>query len=77
MSIGENEKMLQDMLNIMRTYGSEFSLSLNSNKCGVLICNKPEKGIYDFKLGNQIIKRIREYEYLGLLFKGGIQGKPN
>ena len=56
------------LLNIVRTYGSEFSLSFNSNKHGVLIFNKPEEEIEDFKLGKQITKRIRKYGYPGFLF---------
>ena len=73
--IGENGKMLQDMINIVRTYGSEFSLSFNSNKCGVMICNKPVEGIQDFRLGNQLIKRVKEYKYIGILFEEGGTGK--
>ena len=46
------------MLNIVQTYGSEFSLSFNRNKCGVLICNKPEEEVEDFELGNQIITLV-------------------
>ena len=76
--IGENEKMLQNMLNNVRTYGSEFSLSFNSNKCGVMICNKPEEGIEDFRLGNQIIKRVKEYNYSRVFFfKRRVLGKQN
>ena len=63
------------MLNIVQTYGSEFSLSFNCNKYGVLICIKPEEGIEDFELGNQIITRVKEYKYLGVLFEEGGTGK--
>ena len=65
--IGENEKMFQDMLNTVRAYGSEFSLSFN--------IVKPENGVEDFVLGNQIIKSIKEYKYLGVLFEEGVTGK--
>ena len=76
--IGEKEKMLQDMINIIRTYGSEFSLSFNSNKCGVMICNKPDEEIEDVRLGNQIIKRVKEYNYSrGFFFKRRVLGKQN
>ena len=73
--LAENEEMLQKMLKIVNDYGNEFSLNFNSNKCGIMILNKPEEGREDFRLGNEIISRVRNYTYLGVLFDEGGTGK--
>ena len=57
------------MLNIVNDYGNEFSMSFNNNKCGVMAINKPEGGKEEFKLGNKEIKRVKQYNYLGVLFE--------
>ena len=59
------------MLNIVWTYGSEFSLSINSIECGVLICNIPDEGIEDFIFGNQIAKRVNECKYVWVFLREG------
>ena len=66
--IADEEATLQDMLNVVASFGNEFSLSFNSKKCGVLIVNKPEMGIENFRVGNVAINRVKEYTYLGVVF---------
>ena len=66
--IADEEATLQGMLNVVASFGNEFSLSFNSKKCGVLIVNKPEMGLENFRVGNVAINRVREYTYLGVVF---------
>ena len=73
--IADNEATLQDMLNVVASFGNEFSLSFNSKKCGVLIVNKPELGRENFSIGNVVINRVREYNYLGVVFNEMGTGK--
>ena len=37
-------------------------------KFGVLIVNKPEMRLENFRIGNVAINRVREYTYLGVVF---------
>ena len=67
--IAENEDMLQEMLNIVSDYANEFSMSFSNSKCGVMEINKPEGGREEFILGNKEIKRVKQYNYLGVLFE--------
>ena len=40
--LGDSKEMLQEMINIVRDYGNEFSLSFNNKKCGILAINTPQ-----------------------------------
>ena len=64
----EKEELIQEMLNIDSDYGNEYNISFNNNKCGVMEINKPEGGKEEFKSRNKEKKRVKQYNYLGILF---------
>ena len=50
--LGDSKEMLQEIINIVRDYGNEFSLSFNNTKCGILEINTPQGEEHSFKIGN-------------------------
>ena len=73
--IGDSENALQEIVNITTSYAGEFSLSFNESKCGVLMINKQEGGREESRLGNEVINRVRQYNYLVVLFEEGGTGR--
>ena len=57
------------MLNIVSDYTNEFNMSFNNSECGVMQINKPEWGREEFMLGNKEIKRVKQQNYLKVLFE--------
>ena len=66
-----NKHSLQQMLDVLNKYCSEWGLTVNVGKTSVLVFNPTGRHLkesHEFKLGEQQIPSGREYCYLGITF---------
>ena len=66
--IADNEHDLQKMLNLAADFANNWKLSFNHTKSNVLIIGKRINKDYLWHLGNNCIKEVDTYKYLGVTF---------
>ena len=67
--LSQNETGLQNCLNKLENYCTDWCLDVNLDKTKVLIFNKAGKLYnYEFKYNGKTLENVREYKYLGVIF---------
>ena len=67
--LSQNETGLQNCLNKLENYCTDWCLDVNLDKTKVLIFNKAGKLYnYEFKYNGETLENVREYKYLGVIF---------
>lgn len=70
--------MLQHDINKIYAWGERNGLNFNINKCAIMTLDpiKP-KFMFEYKLGNTVLKRVQEFVDLGILFSHNLNWKPH
>ena len=74
--MSESSEDLQQVLNVVAGYGNDFNVSFSEEKSEVLIVNGEElEGKNGWRLGEKMLKRTKEYKYLGMCLNEDGSGK--
>ena len=64
--MAESSEDLQECLNAVHTYARDFKVRFSSEKSQVLVINEPAEVNEEWNIGQTVIKRTKEYKYLGI-----------
>ena len=67
MLLAEDEKGMGESLNVLQEWCVDWSLRVNGSKCGVIHFRSTgeERSKASFSVGQQAIRMVQEYKYLG------------
>ena len=57
---------LQELLDIVNGYGVDFCVKFSKDKSQIMVINDDRNEEREWKLGDNVLKRTREYKYLGV-----------
>ena len=65
--LAEDEKGMEESLNVLQEWCVEWSLRVNGSKCGVIHFRMKgeERSKASFSVGQEAIRMVQEYKYLG------------
>ena len=64
--LGNKKKVLQELLNRLEEFCSNWDLSINVEKTKIVIFNKPTCSS-QFFVYNSPLEQVKEYKYLGIM----------
>ena len=66
--IGENKHSFQTCLDDFYKYCHTWKLTINFSKTKIVVFGTNKPSLYNFNINGQIIKTVKEYKYLGVIF---------
>ena len=75
--IAEDDRMLQDMLEVVYQYSKKYRFRFNKDKSNVMIFGKRKIGEEKYRLGESELQRVGNYKYLGLMLDKNFRWKKH
>ena len=69
--MADNPEQLQREINIFSDYCKIWKLKVNTEKTKIVIFSKGRLPAYDFKINNEALEVVKEFNYLGVTFSRG------